>query len=451
MRVAAVDSWGCATSWWLRLLSEGVDVNVYVDPDSHNQTVGDGLVPKETSYDRLVAWAHERPAETIVLFCQSKYGEKAEALRKDGLYVVGGGAFEDKLETDRQFGQDLARAAGCNVPAFKAFRSCSEGIDFYRNQREGGCFKTDEYLESDATQVCKSAQQLVEYLKHLRERYRDRLKFIVQEVIGGKGSVDIDINRWWNGREFVGPYGMTLEHKRFMAGELGPSTGCAVNCFWWDEGPELAETVHFENFAPLFTSMDATPGIYALNFRISDDDGQPYFLEWTPRLGFDSEPTAALLYGSLAEFLWCVGTGQGGTTLSYDLAFSTRLTVPPYPYETVHADEEHTAKGIPLPNDLGDLHSPPFLAYQVAREDGEGLYVASAEGIVGLAAAVGDNLASMGAAVNEFIHELHGDVSKIQARLDGAEVFAEDARKLDALYVDVHPAILGESAYASAS
>lgn len=445
MRVAIVDAWGCGTSWWLRLQGEGCDVAVWTDTsECPNGKVGENLVPKQGSYERLVAWAKEVPEETVVLFCQSKYGEKADALRKDGLYVVGGGSFGDLLEDDRSYGFDVAQAAGCEIPGYVEFKTLSDGISHFQRVQTGGVFKTDDYLEADATQVCTTSEQLVEYMKHLRDRYRDRVAFMVQELIGGEDSCDFDINRWWNGREFVGPYGLTLERKRFLNDELGPSTGCALNAMWWDEEPQFARDVHFEKFGPIFASMDAPPGIYAANFRVSDDDGKPYFLEWTPRLGYDSEPTAALLVESLSSFLWNVATGQGGTTISRELAYSVRLTAPPYPHETVDAHDEHTAQGIPLPHwlDDGDLYSPPFLAYQVALEKGEGLYLASPEGIIGCAAAVGGDIETMNEMVLEFIDELHADVSKLQARTDGARVLQEHAQKLDALGVDVHPALL---------
>lgn len=444
MRVAVVDSWGTATSWWLRLQAEGCDVRAYVDTTDggHNGKVGDGLVTKEGSYERLVSWAKEAPEDTVVLFCQSKYGDKADALRKDGLYVVGGGAFADKLEDDRMFGQDIAAAVGMNIPKFKAFTSISDAISFYSGEREGGVFKSDDYLESDATQVCATSEQLVEYLRHLRERFRDRVKFIVQDLIGGKESVDFDLARWWNGEEFVGPYELTMEKKRFLAEDFGPSTGCALNCGWWVEDPEFAHEVHFEKLAEIYRAMMAPPGIYAYNFRLSDDDGRPYYLETTPRLGYDSEPTGSLLLDSLSDFLWCVATREGGTQVSSDLAFSVRLSVPPYPHETVESQDELSAKGIPLPGDLGSMYEPPFLAYQVALEEGEGLYVASPEGVVGLAAAVGDDLGKMGERVMEFAHDLHKDVSKLQVRPDAVKVLRDDARKIEAFGFEVHPAIL---------
>lgn len=440
MRVAVADAWGCSLSWSLRLQAEGCDVLLYADTsECPNGKVGDGLVPKTNSYDEWVEWA-KVSRETIVLFAQSKYGEKADALRASGLYVVGGGAFADELEDDRKFGFDVAEAAGMTVPPFKAFTSLSAAIDAYRGETKGGVFKSDDYLESDATQVCKNGEDLVAYLTNLRERYHDRVKCIVQDLVGGRESADFDIMRWFDGNEFLAPFELTMEKKRFLNSELGPSTGCALNAVWFEMEPAFAGEIDWERLAEIFRNDNAPPGPYAINTRISDEDGKVYFLEWTPRLGYDSETTAALLYGSLSEFLWRVGTGQGGTEISDALAFSARVTVPPYPFEAVEGGKS-SAVGLAIPDEIGNLYAPPFCAYQIAA-DGKEYEVASPEGIVGIACAVGDNLETMADEVTEFVKDIHGSLSKLQARTDGADAIRKDAEKLVALGIDVHPGIL---------
>jgi len=447
MRVACVDSWGTSTSWWLRLQAEGADVRAYIDTsDSHNGSVGDGLVTKETSYDRLVSWAKESPDDTVVLFCQSGYGEKADELRRAGLKVVGGGSFADKLEKDREFGQVVAERIGFAIPEYQSFKTLSDAIDGLRSQREGGVFKTNSYIEADATQVKKSGDELVSYIKNLRERYHDRVSCIVQELIGGKGSVDLDVTRWWDGNEFVGPLEIALEKKRFLNDEFGPSTGCALNAVWFQEENPLQGDLDYDRLAEFLRDHEAPPCPYSVNFRISDDDGKPYFLEWTPRLGFDCCTTVALLYDSLSDMLWRVATGEGGTGVSHDLSYSVRLSVPPYPVEDYEGD--HSPDDLVL-GDLGDGYSPPFLAYQV-KDDGGQYRATGTEGMLGLACAVGDDLDTMADGVRMFCDDLHDTVSKLQCRTDGAAVIKADAAKLEALGIDTHSAILKEQSRAVA-
>jgi phosphoribosylamine-glycine ligase len=442
MRVACVDSWGMATSWWLRLQAEGCDVRVYMKSEDCNVgATGDGLVRKEPSYDRLVSWAKESPEDTVVLFCQSLYGDKADELRRAGLKVVGGGSFADKLEKDREFGQNVAERIGFAIPEFQSFKTLSDAIDGCRNRPDGGVFKTNTYIEADATQVKKTGEELVSYIKNLRERYHDRVSCIIQELIGGKRSVDLDVTRWWDGNEFVGPHEIALEKKRFLNDDFGPSTGCALNAVWFQEDNPLEEDLDYARLAELLRDHEAPAAPYSVNFRISDEDGKPYFLEWTPRMGYDCCTTVALLYDSLSEMLWRVATGQGGTGVSDDLSYSVRLSVPPYPFEYPPTDGKHTPDGLLL-GDLGDGYSPPFIAGQV-RSEREGEYrVAGHDGIIGCAVAIGDDLETMADGVRMFCDDLHDSVSKLQCRSDGAAVIQEDARKLEALGIDTHPAIL---------
>lgn len=444
MRFAVVDSWGIGTSWPARLKAEGSDVLVYVankDPIRH---VGDGLYEKEFSYDRFVAWAKEAPGETVVLFMQKGSGDQADELRRAGLRVVGAGAFADKLEQDRLFGQSVAESIGIEIPKFRAYSRITDAIDDWRRAHdEGGVFKADRDIEADSTQLCCDPEQMVRYLSFIRERHGDRMKFMIQQLIDADGSVDFDVNRWWNGQEFVGPWGFTMEKKRFLNDDLGPSTGASITAFWWQEEHDFPDELNFEALADLFRSYEAPPCVYAINCRVDGNDGKPKFLEFTSRLGFDSEMTSALLIENLSEFLWFVAGGEGSTTISNDLAYTVRMTVPPYPNEHVerYPEGQKSAEGIFVPYS-GNVYSPPFVGYELRTNEDGGYDVASVEGYVGLAAAVGTNLTEMGEEVLEFAHDLHKSVSKLQLRTDGVKVIQDDARKLEALGYEVHPAIL---------
>jgi hypothetical protein len=409
------------------------------DQDCPVKDVGTDLFEKEGSYDRLAAWAREDPENTIALFADNINGPKADELRKTGVRVIGAGGFCDKLENDRVFGFQVAEEIGLKVPGYKGYDSLTEGIMDCQGREEGGVFKSDKFLEADATQVCLDGGRLCDYMAQLRDRFHDHVPCIVQDLVGGKGAADYDINRWWDGKEFVGPFMVTMERKRLLADDLGPSTGCALNAVWFDEQPSLASEIDWVKLAEIFTRENAPPCVYAINTRLSDEDGEAYFLEWTPRLGYDSEMTGALLYDSLLDFLWRVASGQGGTGLSGKLAYSTHLSLPPYPAIEI-GTMKRTAEGIVIPY-TGNLYSPPFCAYGL-RMGEWGLECGDPEGRLGIACAVGDDLTKMHDGVMEFVQDLHSTVSKLQARPDGAKAIQADARKLVDLGVDVHAAIL---------
>ena len=446
MRVAIASGYGCSLSWAARLQDEGCDVRLWIDSSDDDDIVhvGDGIVPKENNYDKLVAWCHEDAAHTLLLFDASGMGERADLARKSGLYVVGGGTFCDKLENDREFGQDIALAVGAAIPEYESFDSLSECQRWAKSLGDTGTvFKSDSYIDSDSTYIACSGDDLREYLQYLRGETKDAGHFVVQKLIDGKGA-DLSTARWWNGRAWIGPYELDIEKKRFMDGNLGKSTGCSLNAVWFDADPRTAKELNWEALTEHFLQNEAPPGIYDINCRIAEDE-TAYFLEHTPRLGYDSEMTSQRLIGSLCDFLWCVATGQGSTQISSELAYSVRLSIPPYPYEHAHWTDDYSCEGVPV-NGVDGLWDGQFIAYQVReKQSGEGYEMASSEGIVGLALAVGDDIHALNDECVAYGKELHSKIPGLQLRTDGGMQVAEDAKNLQALGYAPHPGLVKEA------
>ena len=87
-------------------------------------------------------------------------------------------------------------------------------------------FKTNAYIDSDATHSCDNAEDLVRYIRHVRSRTPDKRINVLQEGLDG---IALSTGRWWDGRNWVGPYLGTIERKKFMDNETGPATGCSLN------------------------------------------------------------------------------------------------------------------------------------------------------------------------------------------------------------------------------
>ena len=437
MRFGLVSGFGCSLSVALRLADEGHDVLTWHDYEAKNiQLVGKGLTPIESSYDRFMEWCHDEPSETTVIFDASGMGERADEAAKSGLTVMGGGTFCDKLEKDRRFGTKIAQDAGCLVPPYEEFASLSECREWAKGLGDTPCyFKSDRYIDADATYGAKDGDDLYEYLEHLSAKAPDRSKCIVQQKIDG---VPFSTGQWWNGRSFVGPFENTIEHKKFMDGEVGPSTGCSFNALWFTPTSTIAEKLGWGNLVEAFVKYQAPPGLYDIN-AVIDKDGEAWFLEWTPRFGYDSEPTGFRLYNDLGGLFELVSRGTGVTSISSDLSYAVRLSVEPYPWEFSDVSDKHNCVGVPV-RDVDDLHSATFVAYQIMQGD-DGLAVASSEGIVGLSIATGPKLAAL--------HDTVLDAAKtircpgLQFRTDGAKYIAEDADAIAKAGHAVHPG-LGE-------
>ena len=432
MRIAVATAFSCGLSWWARLQDEGHEVGVWIEPQSH-KTVGDGIVPKLTREEI------ERFDGDLVLFDSSKLGDLADHVRKRGIPTVGGGSFMDKLEDDRVFGFKIAADAGCALPPYEEFASFTDALARARELGDLAMyFKSDRYLDSDATHGADSGPEMAEYLEEIIERYGGHGACILQQKIDG---VPLSTARWWNGMDWVGPYQATYEDKKFMNDGVGPSTGCSFNVVWFYEGePEIVRQLHWPDLTQPFRAHRAPPGLYDINAIVAPD-GKAYFLEWTPRLGYDSEPTSALLLPDLGRHLHAVATGHDPEEPSDDLAYTVRLSVPPYPWEHGKKDDKGGADGLII-RDHDGLWDGHFVAYCVRAGKREGtLEAAGPEGIIGLTAAVGSSLEEAHEDAMDFAKDTLR-VAGLQYRTDGAKHIKEKAEELIDAGYDVHPGLL---------
>jgi phosphoribosylamine-glycine ligase len=439
MRIAIASPHGCVLSWVKRLHDEGNDVLFHIgDGDSSgsaisSKRVGRNIVPRTENYNHLISWAKEGVAKgepTMVFYGSSHLGKYADAARKSGLYVVGGGSICDKMEFDRPFGKQLAKEAGILIPPYKTFSKLSDTIKFAEEAGKSMpevYFKTDSYIKDDCTKKCKDAKSLIAYVKSLLDQdVPDATKNELEECIDG---VAISTERWWNGRAFIGPYFGLIERKKFMTDEVGPSTGCSMNAVWtYKDDPMTAEALHWEELAVVFAKHNVPAGLYDINAILKD--GEAYFLEFCARLGYDSEPTGQMLYNDLGRWLWFVATGQGdGGGFREGIAVSLHLSVPPYPTQDAFGPHfKHSPMGAHINGkNLGDLHSGPFIGYEVMAEDGQ-LMVGGPDGDVGLAACVGESLADCAEQNYEFAKD-GIECAGLQFRSDAGKAILEDAEK----------------------
>lgn len=419
MRFAVFSAERCSLSWQSRLQDEGHELLVYMD---RKYKVGEGIVPLERNVGRWEDWAAEKPSETVVLFDTSRNGERADRLRRAGAHVIGGGGICDKLEGDRYGALLVAERLGLKTPKSEKFSYLSESIAFLKKKRSESkwFFKPNRDLGCSFT-LGESPERLIPFLEYVKESKGDRIAHLLQAEIEGTA---ISTGAWWNGTTFLAPYEGTIEHKKFMNGDIGPSLGCAFNVLWFydDDIPEIARKLCFEELAEWLRKEQAPAGIYDINAVVAKEDGEPYFLEFTPRMGYDSEPTAQRLVDGLGSFLYGLASGtlREAPFTRDEAALSIRVSVPPVPSE----DEDAKWEGDPHLLGVDSLWESNFIAYNVCRTDG--VYrVCDPMGIVGLSLATGTDLTAMN---DEALDFLDDDlwVNNPMYRTDAASVLGSD-------------------------
>jgi phosphoribosylamine--glycine ligase len=101
MRFLGLGEDGSLSDMYLRLLADGHEVRVFAASAEN--------LPLKNRISYVADWHSElawiKAADGIVIFENSKMGAIQDQLRNDGINVIGGSVFGDRLEGDREFGQ----------------------------------------------------------------------------------------------------------------------------------------------------------------------------------------------------------------------------------------------------------------------------------------------------------------------------------------------------------
>ena len=287
---------------------EGHMVTVYCE-DEFERKCYEGLIHKTDD------WEGEALKSDFVIFDDNGFGDRAEKLRARGVKVWGGGRLADKLESDRSFGMEVMAKAGIPVPNVYQFKSGEEAraiVEKEFKDKDRAVIKLDDTHASKATSYVSSDKaDMLTRIENWMTTESDSVNLsgggIIQEFIKG---VEMSINGWFDGENFLYPYSAQMEDKKLLDGDGGPNTGCAQNIIknLRPEHPKLAKML----LEPLIPMLRKGGFVGELDVNcIVDSDGKPYCLEFTPRMGYDSTST------------WVVGLAGYGEAVARALSLKT--------------------------------------------------------------------------------------------------------------------------------
>ena len=434
---------------WLhkRLVDEGHEVLVYIDKENgkNSQHVGDGIIPKTLNLGEWTQFA--RHAGTISLFDFTGKGELADRLRSAGCFVVGAGEFCDRLENDRPFGEAFAEAHGIQAPPSYRFSTLTQAIAFLKKDPKqkhgdgGWAWKPNQDLGADSTWIDDDTESMMRWLQLCAlPKFGDNHTCLLQEKIKG---VAVSTARWWNGRAWVGPYNGTIEEKKMMPGDVGPSTGCMLNLVWYYAGaPHIATELQFERLAATFRQKNAPPGIYDINAIVNRKG--VWFLEWTPRFGYDSEATAQRGITNYAGFLSALvhGTSVDAFFDSNHVYAGVRLTLPPYPLSASDLKESlkpKLARTTPVLDGLDGLWDKFFVAEGLSKGP-NGYVIDDASGHVGVAVSAGSSLKGCCDDLYAYLKDTLS-IPNLSYRIDAEKIIEHDLDEMTALGWETTPVL----------
>jgi phosphoribosylamine--glycine ligase len=323
---------------------EGHAVKVYIKREG-DKDVYEGMLDRVEEWEKSVDWAD------VVVFDDTGFGEHADRLRKAGKLVVGGSAYTDRLEEDREFGQAEMKGVGMVTLPAENFTSFDEAIKFVKENPKGLLFIGED----------EDGKDLLEVMMHNKRVWSKKIaRFTLQKYAAG---VEVACGAFFNGKEFVQPINMNFEHKRLFPGELGPFTGeMGTACYWSDPNNMFNATL-----GKMKESLAQSGYVGYVDVNCIATSKAIYPLEFTCRFGY---PTISLqmegIQTPMGELLYRMAKGES-------FQFKTKrgfqvcvvIAVPPFPYDdkatyAVYKDSSIIFKrregdGIPEGVHLGDV------------------------------------------------------------------------------------------------
>ena len=324
-------------AWAVR--KEGHAVRYYIQSKA-DRDVADGLVDKVDDWEAHKDWAD------VLVFDDTGFGDVAEKLRREGKAVVGGTRASDRLEEDRDFGQDEMKAAGLTTLPNWDFDSFDKAMDFIRTNPDRYVVKPNGKAQNDKVLSFvgqeDDGRDLVSMLEHYKKGWGSKIRsFQIQKFVSG---VEVAIGAYFNGKDFILPAFVNFEHKRMFNDDIGPSTGeMGTTSFWMGEIPLFKKTL-----ARMRDRIQGFVGYIDINC-IANPHGI-YPLEFTTRFGY---PTINLqIEGVLSpwgSFLEALAKGQ-----PYDLRtkrgfqVAVVIGVPPFPFVDPDAFRKYSEDAVVL-------------------------------------------------------------------------------------------------------
>jgi phosphoribosylamine--glycine ligase len=157
---------------------------------------------------------------------------------------------------------------------------------------------------------------------------------MVQDRIEG---VEFAVGAWIGPDGFAPGWEHNWEEKRLCAGSIGPATGEMGTTMVLSRSSKIAEMV-LRPFEDRLVSM-AYVGNVDVNC-IVDEDGTPWPLEFTMRLGWPAFNIECALHSDPVEFLaGLAAKSPPKTRRMNEIAIGVVMPIPPYPYGNAKTDE----------------------------------------------------------------------------------------------------------------
>lgn len=304
---------------------EGNEVKFFVQ-SATEKDVGDGFVEKVASWEDHIDWAD------VIVFDDIGFGRTAEKLRAEGKKVVGGSVYTDRLENEREFGQQELAKAGVSVLPNWNFSDFEEAIKFVQSNPGRYVIKPSGRAQNEKELLFVGQEEdgndVINVLAHYKKNWSNKIKiFQIQQFSSG---VEVAVGAFFNGKEFIKPVNINFEHKRLFPGNIGPSTGEMGTLVMWSSRSRIFELT----LEKMKSALAASGYVGYIDINSIANGTGIYPLEFTSRFGY---PTISIhmegVTSKWGRFLHSLAKGENielNTKKGFQIGVV--IAVPPFPF-----------------------------------------------------------------------------------------------------------------------
>lgn len=311
-------------AWQIK--KEGHEVKIYVQSET-DKDVYDGILDKVENWKDYINWAD------IIVFDDIGFGNVADSLRTSGKLVIGGSKYTDKLEEDREFGQQEMEKAGMLILPHWDFEDFDSAINFIKENPGRYVFKPSGNTPSDQKGILFMAQEedgkdLIEILEFNKNLWAKKIKkFQLQKMAVG---VEVAVGAFFNGEDFIYPININFEHKKLFPGDIGPYTGEMGTLMYWS----YPNAIFNNTLLKLKDELAKVKYVGYIDVNCIANARGVYPLEITARFGY---PTISIqmegITSNWTDFLYSIAKNEKfELKVKKGFQIGIVVAVPPFPY-----------------------------------------------------------------------------------------------------------------------
>lgn len=314
---------GLDLSWQAQ--AAGHTVRHFINDPRYEQ-VGQGMVPLVREWEKHVDWA-----DYVILLDNKKYLQRADQLRAQGAKIIGATEESFQLEQNRELGMKVFKKHNIPVIPYKTFEDYDNAINYVKKYPARYVSKPDDDKGVKAlSYVSKDAGDLIYMLERWKRNDKLHGRFTLQEF---KEGIEFGVGAWLTPWGFASGYCENFEFKKLMPGDMGPNTGEMGTVLRYVKKSKLAAKV----LKPLEDYLMSTghTGYVDVNCII-DEQGTPWPLEFTMRLGYPTVNIQMELHKDISGYLCQLSEGYKYDDCIYNaVSIGAYLCIPDFPYSKI--------------------------------------------------------------------------------------------------------------------